>query len=111
LAVETVGCFRLFYLAPNRPSPGLTFKYLLASWSPLVPRYFDGTKRRKMAVISEIFRFLLPRSQSSANAFGELRRRVAAKGVPRSQYFGYMIQNEGFPPQKPENLMRWYIGI
>lgn len=64
-----------------------------------------------MARVSEILRFILPRSPSSKTAFSELRQHVATKGLVNTQYFAYILQNEGFPQPKPENQMYWYIGM
>lgn len=63
-----------------------------------------------MAVISEILRFILPRSSAKASAFQALRRQVREKGLVKNQYFGYVLPNEGFPRPKREDQMCWYIG-
>jgi len=64
-----------------------------------------------MPVVSELLRFILPRSQSSASAFSDLRHSVTTKGLARIQYFGYVMPNEGIPTPRPDNQMCWYIGI
>jgi hypothetical protein len=63
-----------------------------------------------MAVISEILRFILPRSSARASAFQALRRQVRERGSVKTQYFGYVLPNEGFPKPKKEDQMCWYIG-
>ena len=62
-------------------------------------------------MISEILRFILPRSEANTTAFSDLRRSVETKGSVKIQYFGYVLQHEGIPKPKPENQMCWYIGI
>jgi hypothetical protein len=62
-----------------------------------------------MAVISEILRFILPRSSVKASAFQALRRQVTERASVKIQYFGYVMPNEGFPRPK-EDQMCWYIG-
>ncbi|KAF2667088.1 hypothetical protein BT63DRAFT_458051 [Microthyrium microscopicum] len=62
-----------------------------------------------MGAVSEILRFVLPRTTSSNAAFSEVRRLVAANGLGTSQYFGYIMEDEGFPRPKAENFMCWYI--
>jgi hypothetical protein len=61
-------------------------------------------------VLSEVIRFILPRSQAAAIAFAALRTHVANVGPVKSQHFGYVLQNEGFPGPKPANQVCWYIG-
>lgn len=61
-----------------------------------------------MAIISEILRFILPRSSIKASAFQALRRQVTERGSVKIQYFGYVMPNEGFPRPK-EDQMCWYI--
>ena len=63
-----------------------------------------------MAIVSEVIRFILPRSSASQSAFRSLRKVVAAKGDVTVQQFGYLMQNEGFPRPKPRDQMCWYIG-
>jgi hypothetical protein len=64
-----------------------------------------------MTIVSAILRFTLLRSQASTAAFSELRRSVQTKGLVTTQYFGYVLQNEGIPKPKPDSQMCWYIGI
>jgi hypothetical protein len=63
-----------------------------------------------MAAVSEILRFVLPSSQSGITAFSRLRQNVQTKGLARKQYFGYVVQNEGFPLPKSKDQICWYIG-
>src|SRR5579871_6656878 len=63
-----------------------------------------------MAVISEILRFILPRSSTKVSAFQALRRQVRERGSVKVQYFGYVMPNEGFPKPKKKDKMCWYIG-
>ena len=63
-----------------------------------------------MAVISEILRFILPRSSAKTSAFQALRRQITERGSVKTQYFGYVIPNEGFPGPKRGDQMCWYIG-
>ncbi|KIW02691.1 uncharacterized protein PV09_06128 [Verruconis gallopava] len=60
-------------------------------------------------VLSEIVRFVLPRSQSARSSFHDLRAKLDHAGVVKNQYFGYVLQKEGYPVPKQENLMCWYI--
>jgi hypothetical protein len=59
--------------------------------------------------ISEILRFPLPKSSSSSSAFRVLRDKVSSKGQVNTQYFGYVVPNEGFPVPKREDEMCWVI--
>lgn len=63
-----------------------------------------------MAIISEILRFILPPSSTKASAFQALRRQVGERGSVKTQYFGYVLPNEGFPRPKKKDQMCWYIG-
>jgi hypothetical protein len=63
-----------------------------------------------MAIISEILRFILPRSSAKTLVFQALRRQVREKGLVKTQYFGYVLPNEGFPKPKKEDQICWYIG-
>ncbi|KAH8886367.1 hypothetical protein GQ53DRAFT_809677 [Thozetella sp. PMI_491] len=62
-----------------------------------------------MAIVSEVLRFILPRSPASTAAFADLRRRVAARGAVTTQFFGYVLPDEGMPRPKPAGQMCWYI--
>ncbi|KAF2098888.1 hypothetical protein NA57DRAFT_56526 [Rhizodiscina lignyota] len=62
-----------------------------------------------MAFVSEVLRFILPRSATSQSAFQQLRKTVAEKGSIKAQYFGYVLINEGLPRPKPDNQMCWCI--
>jgi hypothetical protein len=64
-----------------------------------------------MTVISELIRFILPRSNATASAaFGDLRRTVGTAAKVQTQYFGYVIPNEGFPSFREQNQVCWFIG-
>lgn len=63
-----------------------------------------------MSVVSEILRFILPKTAANATAFATLRQAVTDKGSVKRQYFGYVLQNEGFPGPKPKDQICWYIG-
>ncbi len=58
---------------------------------------------------SELLRFILPRTQASSGAFAQLRHDVAARGLARTQYFGYVIPNKAILSSLPDNQMCWYI--
>jgi hypothetical protein len=62
-----------------------------------------------MSSISQILRFTLPRSATRLSAFQELRQCVSAKASIKTQYFGYVLPDQGFPVPKPENEMCWLI--
>ncbi|RDI81088.1 hypothetical protein Vi05172_g8877 [Venturia inaequalis] len=62
-----------------------------------------------MASIYQLLRFTLPRSNAALlSTFQALRDRVSNDSV-KTQYFGYMIPNEGFPDRTAENDMCWVI--
>ncbi len=62
-----------------------------------------------MMVMSEILRFPLLQSPSSSSAFQKLRDQVSSQGQVKTQYFGYVVPNQGFPLPKSENEMCWVI--
>lgn len=62
-----------------------------------------------MASIYQLLRFTLPQSNATRlSTFQALRDRVSSDSV-KTQYFGYMILNEGFPDRTAENDMCWVI--
>lgn len=62
-----------------------------------------------MASIFQILRFTLPWSSATRLAtFQALRDRVSNNSV-NTQYFGYILPNEGFPERTAENDMCWVI--
>jgi hypothetical protein len=63
-----------------------------------------------MGYVSEIIRFLLPKAKLNTNAFRDLRQRVRTNGLVSTQYFGYVLQNEGSATPKPADQVCWYIG-
>ena len=62
-----------------------------------------------MAIVSEILRFILPRSTVHSTAFAQLRVKVKFEGHVKTQYFGYVLPDEGMPPPMIEDQMCWYI--
>lgn len=62
-----------------------------------------------MSSLSQLLRFTLPPSTTRLTAFQALRERVSSKASVKSQYFGYMLPNEGFPDRTAENDMYWLI--
>ena len=63
-----------------------------------------------MATIQELLRFFLTRSQQNEEAFAKFRRHVKIKGSVSTQYYGYVSENIGIPPEKPADQICWYIG-
>jgi 2-succinyl-5-enolpyruvyl-6-hydroxy-3-cyclohexene-1-carboxylate synthase len=62
-----------------------------------------------MAAIAQLLRFTLPRSSPRVPAFHALRECVSSKALVKTQYFGYVFPNEGFPVPKPDDEMCWLI--
>jgi hypothetical protein len=62
-----------------------------------------------MGSISQLLRFTLPRSTTRLSAFHALRDHVSSKASVKTQYFGYVLPDEGFPVPKLENEMCWLI--
>ena len=60
-------------------------------------------------VTSEIVRLIIPRSPLKAAAFSALRKGVVEKGSAGTQYFGYVMPNQGFGHPRVEDEMCWYI--
>ena len=85
-------------------------KFVLITIDTLVSTATDIKHRQEMAVVSEILRFILPRSSAKVSAFQALRKQVREKGLVKTQHFGYVLPNEGFPRPKREDQMCWYIG-
>jgi hypothetical protein len=62
-----------------------------------------------MPTISQLLRFTLPYSSARASAFQVLRQKTASKGLVKTQYYGYVLPNEGFPAPKREDEMCWFL--
>jgi hypothetical protein len=62
-----------------------------------------------MPAIAQLLRFTLPHASTRVSAFHVLRERVSSKALVKTQYFGYVYPNEGFPVPKPDDEMCWFI--
>ena len=62
-----------------------------------------------MSAVAQLLRFTLPRTSACASAFHALRETVSSKTPVSSQYFGYIIPNQGFPASKADDDICWLI--
>jgi hypothetical protein len=61
-----------------------------------------------MAAFSQLLRFTVSKSQ--VPIFNALREHVSTKASVKTQYFGFVVPNEGFPAPKTDNEVCWFIG-
>jgi hypothetical protein len=62
-----------------------------------------------MPGIAQLLRFTLPHSPTRVTAFHALRERISSKALAKTQYFGYVFTDQGYPVPKPDNEMCWFI--
>jgi hypothetical protein len=59
--------------------------------------------------LTQLLRFSLTKSRIAA--FTALRNNLSSTALVKSQHFGFILPNEGFPAQKSDHEMCWIIRI